>query len=226
MDDATTWTLLAAASFVPPFAFMAWVRSRERHGREPFGSVVAMFLYGATLGVAAALLLSGVVGLSGVTASFAIAAVIVAPLVEEACKGVGLRFVRFRIDEMEDGLVYGAAAGLGFAATETFLYGTTALLEDGAQNAFSLIVARTLSSMLLHATSSALLGFGYSVLRLRRGGPSLGLAYAAAVILHGTYNFIVLSSTWLGFLCAVVLVAVVWSLLMRKLRALDARPSL
>jgi len=35
--------------------------------------------------------------------------------------------------EIEDGIVYGAAAGLGFAATENLIYESNAFLTDGAE---------------------------------------------------------------------------------------------
>lgn len=227
MDDTVAWSLLAALSFLPPLAFMAWVRSRERYGREPFGAVLGVFIHGATLGVAVTLLFTGALDLSGAQASLAVAVVLIAPLVEEAAKGLGLGFVRRHIDEPEDGLVYGAAAGLGFAATETLLYGAASLMDDGIDGAFMVVAARTVSSMLLHGSSSALLGFGFAVDRIQRGvGLRLLFSYVAAVGLHAAYNFIVLSSTWLGFLGAVVMVVVVWGSLMRRLRALDAAPLL
>lgn len=203
---------------------MAWVRRRERHDREPFGAVLGVFAYGATLGVAAALVFSTALLGTG-TASLFMAAVIVAPIVEEASKGLGLRFARRHITELEDGLVYGAAAGLGFAATETFLYGLNELLQSDLQGALGLILVRTVSSMLLHASSSALLGFGYSALIMRRGrGPFLAVAYVTAVLLHAAYNYLVSSNTWLAFGIAVLVVIAIWSTLMRRLRDLDARP--
>lgn len=225
MNESVVWLTLAAACFLPPLLFMGWVRRRERHDREPFFAVLGIFAYGATLGVAAALFFSTAV-LASSSASLFAAAVIVAPIVEEATKGFGLRFARRHITEREDGLVYGAAAGLGFAATETFLYGMSELLESDLQGALGLVLVRTFSSMLLHASSSALLGFGYSLLLLHKGRrPFLAVAYVTAVLLHATYNYLVSSNTWLAFAIAMVLVIAIWSSLMRRLRELDARPT-
>lgn len=224
--DAITWATLGAACFLPPLLFMGWVRRRESVDREPFFAVLGIFAYGATLGVAAALFFSTAL-LQSSSASLFTAAVVIAPVVEEASKGFGLRFVRRHITELEDGLVYGAAAGLGFAATETFLYGLSELLDSDLQGALGLVLVRTFSSLLLHASSSALLGFGYSALRMRRGrNQSLLLAYAGAVILHAAYNSLVSSNTWLAFGLALVLVIATWTTLMRRLRDLDARPTL
>src|SRR5947208_7460320 len=63
--------------------------------------------------------------------SLVVGAAIVAPIVEEAAKGLGVRAGRPEIQKLLDGLVYGAAAGLGFSATENLFYGIARLLESG-----------------------------------------------------------------------------------------------
>ncbi len=40
-------------------------------------------------------------------------------------------FLKGEIDEVEDGIVYGAACGLGFGATENILYGLSAGVAVG-----------------------------------------------------------------------------------------------
>lgn len=226
VNDLAIWGILLVACFLPPLLFMGWVRRRENFDREPFFAVLGIFAYGGTLGVAAALVFSTAL-LHSSSASLFTAAVVIAPVVEEASKGFGLRFARRHMTELEDGLVYGAAAGLGFAATETFLYGLNELLASDLQGALGLVLMRTFSSMLLHASSSALLGLGYSALLVRRGrSPFLVIAYLTAVLLHAAYNYLVSSNTWLAFGVAIVVVIAIWTSLMRRLRDLDARPTL
>lgn len=219
MDERNLILLLAGLSFVPPLLYMVWVRNGERHQREPLAPLLGLFIYGGTLGVALALFLN----LLSAGESIVWTAVIVAPFVEELSKGLGLGFVRGRIRELEDGIVYGAALGLGFAATENFLYGLSSYGDDGATGAITVVVARVFSSMLLHAGSSALLGFGYSQAILRRGSSWQVLPYyLVAVALHGLYNFLVLGQTWIGFAAGIAMVATVAVLLRQRLKALDA----
>ena len=222
MDRVAVLGLLAALSFVPALAFMAWSRARERHGREPFGAVLGAFVHGATFGVAMAIVLSVVVDGALGGASALVVAIVVAPLVEEATKGLGLLWVRRHVDELEDGLVYGLAIGLGFAATETFLYGLLRLGESSLAGAVVVVAARNASSLLLHAASSALVGFGYA--RLRAAGASrasLLVAYLAAAALHAAYNALVITAGWGGFLAAVALVVTAVAGLLAQLRRLD-----
>ena len=71
-------------------------------------------------------MLMGIVELAaGATVAIVVGAVIIAPFVEEFLKALGMMRagVKEEVDEVEDGLVYGAACGLGFAATENLMYG-------------------------------------------------------------------------------------------------------
>ncbi len=221
MQRLAAWGILAALSFVPALLFMLWARSRERHGREPFGAVLGVFVHGATLGVAMAIALS-VLAASSTGGSALMTAIVVAPLVEEATKAAGFAWVRRHMDEVEDGLVYGISVGLGFAATETLLYGLLQLGEADVASAVGTVALRNASSMFLHAGSSALLGYGYA--RVQAGGASGALllpAYLAAAGLHALYNALVLTAGWGGFLAAMALAVAVTGILLAKLRRLD-----
>ena len=53
-------------------------------------------------------------------------------------------------DEVEDGLVYGAACGLGFGATENVLYGLSEeAVSVGYLGILAVVILRTVSSILL-----------------------------------------------------------------------------
>ena len=117
--------------------------------------------------------------------------VVIAPFVEEAAKAfsarVGMRVTRLRVD----GLVFGAAAGLGFSATENLFQGLTVLATGlGASASLLVIAIRSFSSSLLHASATGVTGYG-----LARGWLS-GRRYAflpyylVAVGMHATYNFL------------------------------------
>ena len=124
-------------------------------------------------------------------------ACVIAPIVEELCKGVVLLtlFRRYRneFDGRLDGLVYGALVGLGFSMTENAFYYMGAEVE----HLQGTIVARGLIWGMDHACWSACLGFGLGVAAdttrptLRRWAPFAGLA--AAIGLHSAMNFLVLT---------------------------------
>lgn len=226
------FAVLLALSLIPPLLYALYLRSREQHDREPVKAVLGAFLWGGTIGVAVALLLHilfefGYHQAGGPLSipDAVLAAVVAAPIVEEIAKALGLRGARRHISELEDGIIYGTALGLGFAASENLVYGIAGLLEGGFSVAISTVVVRTFSSMLLHAAATGLLGFGYSRMVLSGGVVwSLLPFYIAAVGLHALYNFLVGTEALLGLALGIVMVAVVMGMLRRRIEALDALP--
>ncbi|MHB8634303.1 MAG: PrsW family intramembrane metalloprotease [Thermoplasmatota archaeon] len=236
MPDPGSLAIIAAGAFLPAVLLLWWVRNLERYNREPVRVLVGLLGYGATLGVVAALLLTSLVdralppGTSffGANALF-FATVLIAPPVEELSKGLGLLIGRRDLDEPEDGIIHGAAIGLGFAATENFAYGDLGLHDYGLAAALATVGLRVVTSMLLHAGSSATLGFGYGLRRLRLAPiyvlPGL---YLVAVLEHALYNGLVLDDTasstvhLVGFAVGVILAGANVIVLGRLVRVLDA----
>src|SRR6266705_349738 len=168
--------ILFIAAFALPLVYLVWIRNSPRYGREPWPTVLKTFAWGAVFSVIIAIILSVVFilvlgqiqSLNDFFArrfqdpSTAIGALVVAPIVEEAAKGVGATAGRRQTQSKTDGLVYGAAAGLGFSATENLVYALAALLVPGVGPLSPLVVVavRSLSSTFLHASSTAVVGYG------------------------------------------------------------------
>src|SRR5438132_458623 len=122
--------ILFIAAFALPLVYLVWIRNSPRYGREPWPTVLKTFAWGAVFSVIIAIILSVVFilvlgqiqSLNDFFArrfqdpSTALGALVVAPIVEEAAKGVGATAGRPQTQSKTDGLVYGAAAGLGFSA--------------------------------------------------------------------------------------------------------------
>lgn len=237
--------ILLAVAFVPSLIYLVWIRNAERIGREPYGRLLRIFAYGAIISVAIAVVLEyllmallqmnfqRVTDILGHNPSLQslILAVVVAPLVEEFTKAMGVQRYRRFMSEIEDGLIFGAAAGLGFAATENLLYESNAFFSDGAQAFIMTAVIRSISSALLHAGSSSVVGLG--IARSSMEGKSWAPYYFAGVVMHGTFNlaasFGALYESSLGAsgyligLGAAVLIAFVGIAFVRaKIRALDS----
>jgi RsiW-degrading membrane proteinase PrsW (M82 family) len=236
--------ILIAVAFVPSIVYLVWIRNAERFSREPLGRLLKVFVYGAVLSVLIAivfeLLLMGlfdrnlerVYQFLGENPSLEILvlACVVAPLVEEASKGLSAGRARSAMTELENGIVYGAAAGLGFAATENLMYESMAYFSDGAQAWMATAVLRSFSSALLHATASSLLGLG--IARSVMGLGSWFPYYLGAVGIHAAFNFAASFGTlyedrlgegaYIIGIAAALMLAVVGILTMReKIRSLD-----
>ncbi len=191
------WVILIVLAFLPPLLYMVWIRDTERYHREPWLPVLFCFAWGATIAIVASLFLEQILGISlaaslGDTSAYAFAmTVVVAPVVEEFTKPLALRFriVRRELDEIEDGFIYGAAAGLGFSATENLFY-EVSFLDRGIVVFVALVLLRTVGACLLHASATSLTGYGYGRSLLRRGGSVLPY-FGLAILAHAVYNFTV-----------------------------------
>lgn len=181
--------------------YLVWIRNTERYSREPYKRLLIIFLYGAVFSVSIALLVEIVLMIllsANVERVYEVLgddpsvpalmlACVIAPFVEEAAKGLGILRARRAITELENGIIYGAAVGLGFAATENLIYENSALLEGGAQAFIATAIIRSISSALLHASASSVLGLGIARKVMRIGGwlPY----YLGAVAMHSVFNF-------------------------------------
>jgi len=186
---------------VPSLIYLVWIRNTEKYGREPYGRLLRIFFLGATLSILGALVLETllmvllsmnmerVYQILGENPSLEalILACVIAPLAEELTKGLGVFRYRRLISSIEDGIIFGAAAGLGFAATENLLYEGMAYFTDGAQAFVETAVIRSLCSALLHASTSSVFGLG--IARSSRQGRSWFPYYIGAVLMHGAFNF-------------------------------------
>ena len=193
--------ILLLAAFVPSLVYLVWIRNTERFGREPYGRLLGVFLYGATVSVVVAVVLEMILMAllntniervyqilgDNPSLSSLILACVIAPFVEELTKASGVVRARKIMSDIEDGIVYGAAVGLGFAATENLLYESYSYFSDGASAFVATAIVRSLSSALLHATTTSVVGLGIS--RRVRFGTSWLPYYLGAVLIHGVFNF-------------------------------------
>ncbi len=200
--------IVLLAAIVPSLVYLVWIRNSEIYNRERWIHIISVYLFGAVISVLAAVLLESlaieIIDMSGsifsegfwsfepydATFEMVILAMVIAPLIEEWTKGWGVLSIRNKIREPEDGLIYGAAAGLGFAAMENVFYNSSALLS-GFDVFLSTALLRAVTSTLLHATASAVLGYGIArqyLLGARGTKVSWLPYYLAAVLLHAMFN--------------------------------------
>ncbi len=190
-----TIILLFLAAFIPPIIYVIWIRNTEKYNREKWRSIFVSFIWGATIAVAAAVVIEIFLNYS-IAPSInpnnlhIFAVVIAAPFAEELTKPLALRLriVRRELVEPEDGLIYGAVAGLGFSATENLLYGYD-FLSEGIIMFLILISLRSIGGCLLHASATAWTGYGYGKKIMKRTGLLSVLPYfVIAIFIHAFYN--------------------------------------
>jgi RsiW-degrading membrane proteinase PrsW (M82 family) len=206
--DFSSPSFLITFAVMQTVVFLLLIRLVDLYEHEPFPMVAAMAAWGA-IGATAISLAAGEAVRSTLSPDVrtVFGAAISAPVVEELSKGVALlavfaatawahnRYGSNRLSGVTDGLVYGAAVGLGFAFTEDlhFLV-TSADLSAG----FDVYLARRGLlgvGMLRHAVFTAAFGAGLGLATLQRSWIKR-VAYALAgvmlaLLLHGLNNGLV-----------------------------------
>lgn len=186
------------AAMLPIIAYLIAIWLLDRYDREPVWLVTVNFLWGAIgailIGFFGSVFLeksfSGIVFNSENKNFFS--AIITAPIVEEFAKGIFLLIITAPLkdfDNMTDGVVYGAAIGLGFGMTENFLY---FLNVSTMQEWIVLVPIRSILSAVMHACSTAAFGafIGYSKFQLKNKKYYLvPLGFLISVIIHFIWNF-------------------------------------
>lgn len=184
--------LAVLASTLVVLAYLLVIWWLDRYEREPAWVLAMTFAWGGLGGTCLAIALSSIpqamlVGTFGEDIGSVFTTVVIAPVVEEFTKAMVfvLLVLSKHIDSETDGLIYGAATGLGFAAIENLLYYAGA--GDGL---YETIIIRTLFTTFVHCVSSALIGMGIGWARHRSWTAiwAVVLGYGAAVLTHGTWN--------------------------------------
>ncbi len=194
---------IALTLAICPAVFYSWLVLRvDRYEREPLRTVVAAFTWGAVAAVLLAIILEAITGsllmfTVGEDAASVLTSVIGAPLIEETTKGIALLgllwFFRDELDNVLDGLVYGALIGLGFAMTENVLYLGSEYLDHGTRAVGELFVVRVVMDGFGHAVYTATTGaaVGWSRSRYDRGAARYAvpvLGFSLAVFQHALWN--------------------------------------
>jgi protease PrsW len=183
-------TVVMLGGFMVPATYVAFFYERRHLSQLSLPTTILSFFWGGILGVFAASVLEPlfISNLDFLTA-FQVG------LIEEFVKVLGVLWIarRLRHNSELDGLILGAAAGMGFAALESTGYAFTSFLQSGGSISASVGVTllRGLLSPLGHGTWTAILvgvlfresAAGWFRLNRRVLG-----AYLTVVILHGLWD--------------------------------------
>ncbi|MCL1906331.1 MAG: PrsW family glutamic-type intramembrane protease [Propionibacteriaceae bacterium] len=191
-------SLLALITLVP---MLGGVLALDRVEPEPVFMLVTVFLWGAGVAVILSLLFEtiGVVAIYSAGRDTDIAwmsAVVLAPIIEEATKGLVLFgilwFRRKEINGITDGVVYAAVTALGFAAAENIVY----YMNAGGSMVFVFLLRGLLFPM-CHPVFTSMTGIGIAMSIGRRDASRVYLPIGGlilAMVLHAMWN----GSAYLG----------------------------
>jgi RsiW-degrading membrane proteinase PrsW (M82 family) len=206
------WILLATSVAVTvfPFIYIFFMWLIDIFEREPFRFIISLFMWGiASTSIAfivntffdyiILIVFTLITGeeTARIADIFAVT-VVVAPIAEECIKGFGLIIIagHHELDDTYDGILYGFAVGVGFAAAENLLYFTRAF-EEGQTSVtafLSHVIYRSIICMLGHgcftATTGMVIGFFKGRGKFSKYAQLWGIVgLIGAIILHSIFNF-------------------------------------
>lgn len=221
-------------AFLPPIFYVIWIRNTEKYDREKWIPIIICFLWGATIAIIVSLILEIFLGqiaffsINDTNMLLLISLVLIAPFAEELTKPLVMRFniVKKELVEPEDGLIYGAVAGLGFSATENLFYGYSAFITEGLLFFVILITIRSFAGCWLHASATAWTGYGYGKVVMKQSRMLKLVPYfVLAIVVHAFYNFLpafgMLTGVSLGFISSLILVVITIHIVRKKIITLD-----
>ncbi len=230
--------IIVSVAFVPSLYYLVVARNWVRYGKEPYRRLLMCFAYGAIAAIIISIVLEILIlgNLHRIDRIYQLGdenflgAVVVAPIVEESVKAFGLVLVLAYILREEDGMIYGIAIGLGFAATENLLYELSAL-SVGVDAYLATAILRTITSTILHATATGVTGLGVGRAIVRKKPLFFALPFLLiAIVMHAVFNFIAsLNTTYpdlfgeftcmVSFLLLLAFASYAWSSVRRRISA-------
>jgi RsiW-degrading membrane proteinase PrsW (M82 family) len=200
----------AALGSLPGLLWLYWFWFKDRHEPESRRKLLRVFLLGALAGLLIAYSRPRVEWLlpdHPGTRNDLVDAFVVTGFAEELAKLMafllGGLWVR-ACDEPMDGIVYAASAALGFASVENAFF----LASEGDPR---LILVRGFTSTIAHVVFLAPAGFFLVRAKLGKGHwrrEFAALAVVGAVLLHGTYDWILMHGQGAGRLALALFMAV------------------
>ncbi len=193
--------LSAALAFPAAALYLTVPRLLDRYDPEPLYALLGCLLWGATFATGVSAAVNSAVealaaSLLGADGGEALAAVLSAPFVEEATKGLAVLgvfwFLHREFDGYIDGVLYATFTAVGFAAVENVLYYAKGAASAGGMGLAATFYMRGILSPWAHPVFTSVTGLGIGWARERRHpaarwlGPVLG--YAGAVTLHAAWN--------------------------------------
>jgi len=196
-DAVAIGVVLAAIPIGPVIGCYLWL---DRYEPEPRSLLLLGLGWGAFIATSAAIFLQAFDAFA-FGPSEAVESILVAPLTEEAAKGLFILLLLFyrraELDGILDGIVYAGMVGIGFAFVENILYLSQAYIgEDGRtggiEDAVALFVVRGVGSPFAHPFFTAFTGIGIGIAvssrsrSVRMTAPAVGFVFAVAA--HAAWN--------------------------------------
>jgi protease PrsW len=211
-------SLLLLLAISPGLFWLWYFYSRDKYEPEPLSWIVLIYFFGIVITIPVAI----TQGIIGLIFPEILIAVLVAPVFEETAKYLVVRRTVYETREFNepvDGIVYAAAAGLGFATLENIIYVFSAL-ESSLVLALQTGVVRAFISVPGHVLFSVMWGYALGRARFMPPGQRPAIIFGGLVLAmaaHGLFNLLLYDA--LGFAVLIlVVVPLLWLAVDRRIR--------
>lgn len=206
---------IISSGIAPGIALLCYFYLKDKYESEPISMVFKTFIFGALL-VFPIMFIQYAFTIEGVLQANWSNAYILSGLLEEFFKWFILYYTVFKhtvFSERYDGIVYGVSVSLGFATVENILY----LLANGVEFAFG----RALLPVSSHALFGVVMGFYLGKAKFTLHNQKVVwilFSLLFPVLLHGTYDFILLSASKYWLYLMVPFMIFLWINALRKVK--------
>lgn len=203
-----------SAAVAPAIALLSFFYLKDKYETEPLSLVVKVYIFGVLLVFPIMVIQFGINEEMNVP-SF-VEAFFVSGTLEEFFKWFLVfygAYLHEEFNEPYDGIVYATALSLGFASLENIFYLYTFGIEEA--------LVRALLPVSGHALFGVIMGFYLGKGKFstgRRKKIYLALSLLLPVVLHGTFNFLLVSSTKYIFFYMFPFMIFLWWFALRKVR--------
>ncbi|MED4017267.1 glutamic-type intramembrane protease PrsW [Sutcliffiella cohnii] len=206
---------IISAGFAPGIALLTYFYLKDRFQTEPISNVIKLFFVGAIL-VFPLMFIQYVISIEIEITSSIIQAFFVTAMLEEFFKWFFIIYIIYHhihFDEHYDGIIYGMALSLGFATAENILY----LLANGIEFALGRALLPVSSHALFGIIMGYYLGCAKFAIEKKKTIVYLALALFIPIVLHGLYDYILMSGKQWGFYMLPFMIFL-WWLGLKKVR--------
>lgn len=214
---------LILIALAPVFIIALYIWFRDKYEREPIGQLLLALLAGTLITIPVVF----VEGWLGIPLQYLYGyanagwnAFVVAAFTEELFKFMALMILFWNnrnFNEKFDGIVYASFISLGFAGVENILY----VMDGGA----GVGLLRAFTAVPAHALFGVMMGYQVGLARFYPSEKYLRLFYALAlpILLHGIYDFILMSEHPYLMFVFIPFVIFLWIFGFRRMRQLSER---
>ena len=224
MDD-----LLLAATVLPGIAFMYYIYTLDRIEKEPVDFLIKLVGIGAISCIPAIIIELAADGLLGLFFYPATPAYVFAEaffgvaVIEELCKYYVLKRYTWTHPGFNyhfDAILYAVCVSMGFALLENFFY----VLEGG----MTIALSRAVTSIPGHGVFGIFMGIYYGdakehlhCMRRRLKDSSLRMAIFVPTVLHGLYDFFILTDDETMIFCWLIFIVVLYVVAYKKVKKMS-----